>query len=158
MSTRSDRSRSLESALALAQGTYYSVTGVWPFVSMPAFEAVTGEKKEWWLVKTVGALVGVVGGALLVAARRGEVSPDLKGVAIGSAVALGGVSAYYAAKGRISPVYYLDALAEAGLIAGWWFASRARREDMPLDGGRGDGALIAERDPAVHGEHRTALP
>ena len=48
----------------LAQGAYYLGTGVAPFVSRRAFEAVTGPKKEWWLVETVGVLVTAVGAGL----------------------------------------------------------------------------------------------
>ena len=40
----------------MAQGGYYVATGVLPFVSRRAFEALTGPKREWWLVQTVGAL------------------------------------------------------------------------------------------------------
>ena len=45
----------------LAQGVYYVVTGVSPFVSRRLFEAVTGRKREWWLVETTGILVTAVG-------------------------------------------------------------------------------------------------
>lgn len=45
------------------------------------FEALTGPKREWWLVQTVGALVTVIGGALLSAAWRRRTSPELLGVA-----------------------------------------------------------------------------
>lgn len=44
-----------------ALGGYYVATGVAPFVSRRAFEAVTGPKREWWLVQTVGALVTAAG-------------------------------------------------------------------------------------------------
>ena len=33
------------------QGAYYAATGVAPFVSRRAFEAVTGPKLEWWLAR-----------------------------------------------------------------------------------------------------------
>ena len=48
----------------LAQGAYYLGTGVAPFISRRAFESVTGPKREWWLVETVGVLVTAVGGGL----------------------------------------------------------------------------------------------
>ena len=40
---------------------------------MRSFEAVTGPNRDEWLVKTVGALVGVLGGGLLWAGARGRV-------------------------------------------------------------------------------------
>jgi hypothetical protein len=101
-----------------AQSAYYLATGLAPFVSRRAFEAVTGPKTEWWLVQTVGAIVAVVGGALASAAERDRVTPELTAIAIGTAASLGGIEAFYVARGRISPVYLLDAAIEATLIAG----------------------------------------
>lgn len=124
------RRRSPTARVALAQGLYYAATGVWPFLSMRTFLAVTGPKVDLWLVKTVGGLVGVVGGALLAAGARGRVPEELQGLAVGSAAFLAGVDAVYAAKGRIPPVYLLDAVAEAGLIGAWAWARR--REGQAL--------------------------
>src|SRR4051812_49532758 len=59
----------------VAQGAYYAATGLLPFASRRAFEAVTGPKREWWLVQTVRLLVTVVGGALLSGARGGPPAP-----------------------------------------------------------------------------------
>ena len=73
------------------QGGYYVATGVLPFVSRSAFEALTGPKLEWWLVETVGALVTVIGAALLTGARRGNRSPELLAVAYASATALAAI-------------------------------------------------------------------
>src|SRR5215212_885809 len=47
------------------QAIYYLVTGLWPFVSIRTFEAISGPKRDDWLVKTVGALVSSIGAALL---------------------------------------------------------------------------------------------
>jgi len=47
-------------------------------------------------------------------------------VAAGSAAALATIDTVYVAKGRISPVYLLDAVAEIGLVVGWarlWWQS-----------------------------------
>jgi len=100
------------------QGSYYLTTGLVPFVSRSAFEAVTGPKREWWLVQTVGGLVSVVGSALLVDAARQRYSPELIGVAAGSATVLAAIDVVYVAKGRISPRYLLDAAVEIGLLGG----------------------------------------
>jgi hypothetical protein len=48
-------------------------------------------------------------------------------LAVGSAVGLGAVDVVYAAKGRISPIYLLDALLEAALLAAWFRAARSPR-------------------------------
>ena len=103
----------------LVQGGYYYVsTGVLPFVSRRAFEAATGPKREWWLVQTVGALVTVIGGVLLSGAGRRRDSPELFGLAAGSAAALAGVDVVYVARRRISPRYLADAAVQAALLGG----------------------------------------
>jgi hypothetical protein len=105
--------------LARLQAIFYIVTGVWPFVSIRSFEAVTGPKVDRWLVKTVGALVAVIGSALALASRRRQFAPEIVVVAAGSAAALATIDTVYVAKRRISPVYLLDAVAEIALVAGW---------------------------------------
>ena len=62
------RSEPLASGLCVTQGIFYVATGVWPIVHLRSFEAVTGPKLEGWLVKTVGALIAVVGGIAITVA------------------------------------------------------------------------------------------
>ncbi len=102
----------------VAQGAYFVTTGLAPFVSRRAFEAVTGPKREWWLVETVGALVTAVGCGLLGAAARGRVTPELTGIAVGCAGSLAAVDVIYVARGRISVVYLADAAVQLALLAG----------------------------------------
>jgi hypothetical protein len=83
-----------------------------------AFEAVTGPKKEWWLVETVGVLVTAVGGGLLAAAARDRVTPELVAIAAGCAGGLAAIDVVYIARGRIAPTYLLDASAQLALLAG----------------------------------------
>jgi hypothetical protein len=99
-----------------AQGAYYIATGVLPFISRRAFEALTGPKREWWLVQTVGALVTVIGGALVLSAARGRAQPELFFLAGGSAASLAGIDIVYVAKRRIAPTYLVDAAIELGLL------------------------------------------
>src|SRR5687768_16384354 len=105
--------------LARLQALYYIATGVFPFVSMRFFEAITGPNVDQWLVKTVGALVTVIGGALALATRRGQIAPEMVLTAAGSAAALAAIDTFYVAKRRISPVYLFDAMIELALVAGW---------------------------------------
>jgi hypothetical protein len=105
--------------VAAAQAGYYVVTGVWPILHVRSFMAVTGPKTDVWLVKTVGALIAVVGAALGLAAWRQAVTPEVILLAVGSAAALGFVDVYYPLRGVIPRVYLLDAAAEAVLIAAW---------------------------------------
>src|SRR4051812_42404068 len=101
----------------VAQGVYYVATGVSPFISRRLFEAVTGRKREWWLVQTVGGLVTVVGAALVGSGVRDSAPPvELVGVAAGSAATLAAIDIVHVARGRIAPTYLLDAAAQLTLL------------------------------------------
>lgn len=117
-----DRSTLMRS-VALAQGLYYLLTGIWPLVSIGTFQKVTGPKADQWLVKTVGVIVAVIGGVLLLAGLNRSTSPEIPVLAVGSAAALAAVDLVYVAQKRIRPIYLLDAAGECVLIAGW---ARAR--------------------------------
>jgi len=121
------RPLSLFERVALAQGAYYVLTGLWPFVSVRAFQSVTGAKTDIWLVKVVGALVAVIGAVLLRSRRAGSPSPEAIALGAGSAAALGVVELRYAATRRISFVYALDAIAQFAIVACWWTIVRERR-------------------------------
>ena len=120
-----------ETTLAAAHGAYYLATGVWPLVSRRTFEAVTGKKQDFWLVETVGALVGVIGATLLAGSVRRRITPELAMLAAGSAVALAAIDVVHVARRRISPVYLLDAVGEAVLLAGWTAVRAVRRGVSP---------------------------
>jgi hypothetical protein len=108
--------------LALIQGVYFVLTGVWPLVSIRTFMKVTGPKTDLWLVKTVGLLVTVIGIVLLIGAAREQVSLEVLVLAVGSATALFAIDVIYVARRVIAPIYLLDAVLEAILIAAWAIA------------------------------------
>jgi hypothetical protein len=107
--------------LPAAQGAFYLTGGVWPILSLRTFERVTGPKREGWLVKTTGSLVAVLGLALLAGSRDwSRQSRSLaKLIGLGSATALGTASGWYAARGRISRIYFLDAAIELFFVTMW---------------------------------------
>lgn len=105
--------------LAIVQGSYYVTTGLWPIIHMQSFEKITGPKTDDWLVKTVGGLITVVGGTLLISGLRNGPSRDLAAVALGSAATLAAVDIIYAAQDRIPSIYLVDAAGETILMAGW---------------------------------------
>lgn len=104
---------------ALSQGIFYVLTGMWPIVSIESFQLVTGPKHDLWLVKTVGAILSVIGTTLIIAGIRQEPMLSTAVLAIGSAVVLAGVDIIYFKKRIIAAIYLLDALTEFLLIA-WW--------------------------------------
>lgn len=104
---------------ATLQAAYFLVSGLWPIVSRPTFEAVTGPKTDYWLVRTVGGLACVIGTTLGVASYRNRVSRELAVLGIGSALAFGVVDVSYAITGRISRIYLVDAALECLIARGW---------------------------------------
>src|SRR6185503_914398 len=115
--------------LATAQGLYYMVAGLWPVLHLDSFQAVTGDKTDLWLVKTVGLLIAVIGAAVFASRNRPSLFPETFVLAAGSAGVLGAVDVVYALRGVISKIYLLDAVPEAALVAVWsvlW-----RRRAMP---------------------------
>jgi hypothetical protein len=116
-------------SVLIAQGGYYAATGMLPFVSRRAFEAITGPKQEWWLVQTVGAIVTVIGGTLLSSARHGREPPEILGLAAGSAASLAAIDVVYVARGRIAPTYLGDAAVQIALLAA---LARARADPSAI--------------------------
>jgi hypothetical protein len=109
----------LANLVALVQGAYFLLTGIWPIVSINTFQAVTGRKTDLWLVKTVGLLVAVIGATLVWAGWNETVIPQTAGLAIGSALALTIIDVYYVMRRVIAPIYLADAVAELILVTGW---------------------------------------
>jgi hypothetical protein len=105
------------------QAAYYAPTAIAPFLSRSAFERVTGRKTEWWLVLTVSALVGAVAAALALSAR-GEPGPETALLGAGSAAGMGLIDVVYVSRGRISPVYLLDAAVQLPIAAAWIVSER----------------------------------
>lgn len=121
--------------VALGQGLYFILTGLWPLLSMRTFQLVTGPKTDRWLVNTVGVLVLTIGAVLTRAAFRDRVAPDLPLLAMGSAAGLAGIDVIYVARRRIARIYLLDALAEATLLGLW--AAQLWRSGRDLGAARG---------------------
>jgi hypothetical protein len=113
--------------VAAVQAVYFLITGLWPIVSRRSFEKVTGPKTDFWLVETVGSLIGVVGSALLVSATREGRSPESLLLGVGSAAALGAADVVFALRKVVSKVYLVDAALEAALIAAWAVAAQRER-------------------------------
>lgn len=110
--------------IALIQGAYFLVTGIWPLIDIDSFQSVTGPKTDLWLVRTVAVLVTVIGVVLVAAARRRYAGPEIALLAVGSALGLAAIDLIYVLSRTIPPIYLADAGAELGLAAGWAVAWR----------------------------------
>jgi hypothetical protein len=112
----------MEFPVALVQGIYFLITGIWPLLSMSTFLRVTGPKTDLWLVKTVGIILAVIGIVLIFAQVNAEINTSSMILGIGSALSLAMIEFVYVAKRVISPIYLGDAFLELILIA-WWVVS-----------------------------------
>jgi len=105
---------------------FFGLGGLWALLSRRLFEAVTGPKVDYWLVRTVGGLLTVVGAVIGIAHLRGRLTPEIRWLAMGASGTLIAIDVVYDAKRRVRPVYLLDAVTNLILIAGW----RARRDEQ----------------------------
>ena len=109
------------------QGLYYLLNGLWPLLSISAFQAVTGSKTDLWLVNTIGLLLMVTGLVLTMAAYRGRVDLQIAVLGIGTALSLAAVELVYVFKGTISTIYLLDMVIEILFVVGWAVGQAPRR-------------------------------
>lgn len=117
-------SRPSRRSVAFVQAGYYGPSGLWPIFGLRSFEWITGPKVDGWLVKTVGALVSVVGGVLGLAAYRRRLTPEMELLAVGTALSLAAVDVVTVSRRRIRRIYLLDAAANLALVAAWLVGHR----------------------------------
>jgi hypothetical protein len=110
--------------LALGHGFFYVVTGIWPVLSIDTFQAVTGGKRDLWLVKSTGLMIASIGSALMIAGYRGEISPEMRMLAVTSSLSLAGIDLVYVSKRVLGPIYLGDAAGELTLAAAWLLSQR----------------------------------
>lgn len=99
------------------QGLYYCASGVVPLASMRLFEAITGKKKDRWLVQMVGLLAISIGTSLVASSFEEYVEPPSLLLSYTSALAFAGIDLVHVARRRISPVYLADAAIELAIVA-----------------------------------------
>ena len=105
--------------IGIVQGVYYLVTALWPFFSLHTFIAVTGPKTDIWLVKTVGALLVVIGIGLMVGSKGEQNNATTICLGLFSALALALIDIYYALRNVISKIYLGDAVVELIFVFLW---------------------------------------
>ncbi|WP_460683237.1 hypothetical protein [Modestobacter lapidis] len=109
----------MAAGLARAHGAFNVLGGLWPLLHMRSFEVVTGPKVDRWLVRTVAGLMVANG----VVQWRAEPSDDglagARRVGVGTALTLGSIDLVYVGRHRISRMYLVDAVLEAGWVLAW---------------------------------------
>ncbi len=106
-------------AVACLQGTFYASTGLWPVFHIESFQAITGRKRDLWLVKAAGLLIASIGATLSVAGVRGDLEIELPLLGATSAASLAAIDVVYGLRREISPIYLVDAAGEIALIGAW---------------------------------------
>lgn len=96
---------------------YLLTTGLWPAVDRRSFERVTGRKRDFWLVRTVGGLAAASGLALGVSVLRARRPPEARVLAVASAVVFAFADVH--AGRRVSAVYFGDLGLQLVLPAAW---------------------------------------
>lgn len=108
--------------VALVQGIYFLLFGIWPILSMSTFLRITGPKTDLWLVRTVGLILAVIGASLIIAHLYAQVNAAIIFLAIGSALSLAMIEFVYVARKIIPSIYLWDAVIELIFIV-WWVLS-----------------------------------
>jgi hypothetical protein len=100
-----------------AQGAYYLTTGIWPVLNRRSFEAVSGKKHDFWLVRTVGLITAAAGLSITIASRRNESTAEMAALKLGTALGFAAIDLTYGLRRRISAVYLLDGAIQTMFIA-----------------------------------------
>jgi hypothetical protein len=114
----------------VAQGVYYLLIGLWPWVAASSYQFLTGTRSDLWLVQSLGALLVIIGIALCVAGYRHEKSWAVVCLALGTAATLAFLDVYFVTQRRIALGYLLDAAVEVGLVVLWIYSWRSGRNEL----------------------------
>jgi hypothetical protein len=98
--------------LLVGQGAYYVITGLWALVHFSSFARVLGLPVDPFRSQTLAAVMVVLGGSLIEAARRGPPGPfpTLLGAAVAGAIAI--VSLWWLPRIGIGTALRIDLLLE----------------------------------------------
>jgi hypothetical protein len=112
--------------LAGLQAVYLIGTGIWALVDIERFQDVTGPKNDLWLVKTVAALLVVIGVVLGAGALRRRMVRETAMLGAATALALAAVDVIYGLGGDISGIYLAEGAVETAVVVAWIVVWRLR--------------------------------
>jgi hypothetical protein len=98
--------------LLSGQGAYYVLTGVWPLVHFPSFADAVALRINPFQAQSFAAVIIVVGGSLIEAARREPPGPfpTMLGAATAAAIAL--ISLWWLPRLGTASILWIDVLVE----------------------------------------------
>ncbi|MET9951744.1 hypothetical protein ABZ135_09375 [Streptomyces sp. NPDC006339] len=118
--------RSSSAGIARAHGWFHLVTGAWPLVHRRSFEGITGPKTDVWLLQTVSGLLVTIGWTQIRAASTDHGPEAARRLGTMTALTLIAIDVVYATRGRIRPVYFVDAVFQLLWLAAWQRRDRDR--------------------------------
>ncbi|MGE3798790.1 MAG: hypothetical protein AB7G88_13230 [Thermomicrobiales bacterium] len=98
---------------------YFGIGGLWSVVHKRSFQAISGPKVDYWLVRTVGGLLTVVGAVIAMAGVRDRITPEIRWLAVGASSVLTVIDVVYSVRKRVRRTYLFDAAANGVVIIGW---------------------------------------
>jgi hypothetical protein len=117
-----------EMPVLLIQGWYYLIIGLWVAVGLSMFQSQTLPEvglSQMWLVRLVGALVGIAGVGLIRMSRMGTSTLTAYSIGIGIALFLFVVEVVAMMNSLLPPTFMLDTAMELGFLVWWAFADIA---------------------------------
>jgi hypothetical protein len=116
--------------LLITQGVYYLITALWGILDIDSFMAVTGPKKDVWLVKTVSVLIVPIAVCLIsfLFFKSDPMSAIILGLTSTAGLAI--IDFYYSIRDVISDVYMVDGAVQVLLFIWWiivWVKERIRK-------------------------------
>jgi hypothetical protein len=112
--------------LIIVQSAYIFLTAVWPILDIESFVAVTGDKTDIWLVKTVGALLIPVAACL---STYLFISSDIRPafvLGIFTSISFIAIDFYYALNDVISDIYLIDGAVQFIFLVMWILVTAKR--------------------------------
>lgn len=105
--------------MALTQGIYFFLTGLWPIVDIHSFILVTGPKTDLWLVKMVGLLTMAISFLILLVAYKRRITIESLTLILFSSFSYLLIDVIYSLEKVIRYVYLGDAALQFLFIGGW---------------------------------------
>lgn len=106
-------------SIALAQGIYFFLTGLWPIVDIHSFMLVTGPKTDIWLVKMVGLLTMAISFMLLMVALKRMITIETLVIILGAGFSYFLIDIIYSLEKVIRYVYLGDAALQVLFMGAW---------------------------------------
>jgi hypothetical protein len=124
---KQENNSDLKKYILLAQGIYYTTTGIWPVVDIESFMQVSCPKTDTWLVKTFGLILFCEGVCFIIDSLANRISFGLCLLAFLNNLSLIIVDVYYSLTNVICPIYLLDAVIQCVFIGFWVGAAMIRK-------------------------------